>query len=38
MTKARRKPRRKPKSITLGNIWKVPDALWERIFPILREF
>ncbi len=32
-TKRRRKPR-KP----LGTIWEVPDALWQRIEPILREF
>src|SRR3954454_10093086 len=30
----RRKSRRKP----LGTIWEVPDALWERIEPILVEF
>ena len=30
----RRKGRRKP----LGTIWEVPDALWERIEPILMEF
>jgi len=32
-TKRRRKPR-KP----LGTIWEVPDPLWHRIEPILREF
>ena len=32
-TKRRRKPR-KP----LGTIWEVPDPLWRRIEPILREF
>jgi transposase len=32
-TKRRRKPR-KP----LGTIWEVPDPLWQRIEPILREF
>ena len=31
---ARRKPRRKP----LGTIWEVPDELWQRIEPILKEF
>src|SRR3954469_8635052 len=31
---ARSKPRPKP----LGTIWEVPDALWERIEPILKEF
>src|SRR5262249_35334968 len=30
----RRKPHRKP----LGTIWEVPDALWQRIEPILKEF
>ncbi len=30
----RKKPRRKP----LGTIWEVPDALWRRIEPILKEF
>src|SRR3954469_6896863 len=31
---ARRKPRRKP----LGTIWEIPDELWRRIEPILKEF
>ena len=31
---ARRKSRRKP----LGTIWEVPDELWRRIEPILKEF
>src|SRR4051794_29606346 len=31
---ARRKPRRKP----LGTIWEIPDGLWRRIEPILKEF
>ena len=31
---ARRRPRRPP----LGTIWEVPDALWERIEPILVAF
>ena len=31
---ARRKPKRKP----LGTIWEVPDELWRRIEPILKEF
>ena len=31
---ARRKSRRPP----LGTIWEVPDALWERIEPILKAF
>ena len=31
---ARRKPRIKP----LGTIWEIPDELWKRIEPILKEF
>ena len=31
---ARKKSRRKP----LGTIWEVPDELWKRIEPILKEF
>jgi putative transposase len=31
---ARRTPRRKP----LGTIWEIPDELWRRIEPILKEF
>ena len=31
---ARRKPRIKP----LGTIWEIPDALWQRIEPILKDF
>src|SRR3954467_9512092 len=31
---ARRKPRRKP----LGPIWEIPDELWRRIEPILKQF
>src|ERR1700761_6815107 len=31
---ARRKRRRKP----LGTIWEIPDELWQRIEPILKEF
>jgi transposase len=31
---ARRKPRIKP----LGTIWEIPDELWRRIEPILKEF
>src|SRR5262249_36735213 len=38
MTKTKRKPRRKSKPKPLGTIWEVPDALWEKILPILREF
>jgi hypothetical protein len=30
----RRKPKRKP----LGTIWEIPDALWQRIEPTLKEF
>src|SRR5262249_17526019 len=38
MTKTKRKPRRKPKSKPLGTIWEIPDALWERILPVLLKF
>ena len=38
MTKTTAKPRRKSKPRPLGTIWEVPDALWEKILPILREF
>ncbi len=38
MTKTQRKTRRKPKPKPLGTIWEVPDALWEKILPILLEF
>ena len=38
MTQTKRKPRRKPKPKPLGTIWEVPDALWEKVLPILREF
>jgi hypothetical protein len=38
MTKTKRKIRRKPKPKPLGTIWEVPDALWEKILPILLEF
>ncbi len=31
---ARRQSRRKP----LGTIWEIPDGLWQRIEPILKEF
>jgi transposase len=31
---ARRKPRSKP----LGTIWEIPDELWRRLEPILKEF
>ncbi len=31
---AGRKPRRKP----LGTIWEIPDELWLRVEPILKEF
>lgn len=33
-----RKRRRKRKTESLDVIWEVPDALWERIEPILEEF
>src|ERR1700751_750820 len=38
MAKARRKTRRKSKPKPLGTIWEVPDALWQKILPILLEF
>src|SRR3954470_3821709 len=38
MTKTKRNTRRKIKSKPLGTIWEIPDALWEKILPILREF
>src|SRR4051794_16276907 len=38
MTKTKRKPRRRPKTKPLGTIWEVPDALWEKILPVLLEF
>src|SRR3954463_10936361 len=38
MTKTKRKLRRKPKSKPLGTIWELPDALWEKILPVLLEF
>ena len=38
MTKTKRTPRPKPKPKPLGTIWEIPDALWEKIFPILKEF
>jgi putative transposase len=37
-TKPRRKTKRKPKTKPLPTLWEVPDPLWERIEPILREF
>ena len=33
-SKRKRARPRKP----LGTIWEVPDALWERVLPILQEF
>ena len=38
MLKTKRKPRRKPKLRPLGTIWEVPDELWAKIEPILKEF
>jgi putative transposase len=32
------KVKRKRKSKPLGTIWRIPDALWDRIVPILRDF
>jgi len=36
MAKRIRKRRRKP--VRLGVIWEIPDALWERICPILEDY
>ncbi len=36
MAKTKRQPKGKPKP--LGTIWEVPDALWQRLQPLLREF
>ena len=40
MTATRQKPKRKKvgKRKPLGTIWEIPDALWERILPILLKF
>jgi putative transposase len=39
MTKTETKPRRKAKKARpLGTIWKAPNALWEEVLPILRDF
>jgi hypothetical protein len=38
MTETKRKTRRKPKPKPSGTIWEVPDALWEKMLPILLEF
>ncbi len=35
-SKTKRKKTRKRRP--LGTIWEVPDALWERILPLLREY
>lgn len=33
-----RRKRRKPRQAALGVIWEIPDELWERIEPILKEY
>jgi putative transposase len=40
MTATRQKPKGKKagKRKPLGTIWEVPDALWDRILPLLQEF
>ena len=40
MTATRPKPKRKKtrKRPPLGTIWEVPDALWQRVLPILEDF
>jgi putative transposase len=37
-TRQQPKPRKAGKRKPLGTIWEVPDALWERVLPILQEF
>src|SRR4051794_15802754 len=37
-TKRKRKTKPKPKIKPLPTLWQIPDALWERIEPILFEF
>src|SRR4051794_37978036 len=33
-----RKTKRKPKFTPLPTLWEIPDALWQKIEPILRDF
>jgi len=35
---AKRRGRRKRRQVALGVIWEIPDKLWERIEPILKEY
>jgi putative transposase len=35
---AKTKPKRQRRPKPLGTIWEVPDALWDRIVPILEDF
>jgi putative transposase len=35
---AKRSKKRRQKQVKLGVIWEIPDALWERIHPILMEY
>jgi len=37
-TKRKRKTRRKPRLKPLPTIWEIPDAMWQKIEPILRDF
>jgi hypothetical protein len=38
MPKTKHKPPRKPNPKPLGTIWEIPDALRQKILPILLEF
>jgi putative transposase len=38
VTERKRKTRRKPKLRPLPTIWEIPDAMWQKIEPILRDF
>ena len=35
---AKRRERRKRRRAALGVIWEIPDELWDRIEPILKEY
>jgi putative transposase len=37
-TERKRKAQRKPKLKPLPTIWEIPDAMWQKIEPILRDF
>jgi putative transposase len=37
-TKRKKKSKRKPKFTPLPTLWEIPDALWQKIEPILRDF